>query len=433
MKVLCEQFGERGIPVLVTDVKGDFSGIVNKNESTEDMLNRAKETGYENYTPRGYSTEFLDVYRKEGLPIRFSVSDVGPLFLSELLGLNDAQTNHLYGFFRFADENGFLLIDFKDLLSPVRFIAGNYKNLREYGSFAPQSIAAIERKLSGLEYENGDLLFGEPAWDLRDLLDSGKREGTIHLVNGKKFTSSPLLYSIFLTKLLSDLLEELPEVGNPDYPVLVLFFDEAHILFKNSSSMLKEKILQAIRMVRSKDVGIWFVTQNPKDIPEDILGQLGNRILYQMRAFTPKEVKEVKAAAQYLPENPAFDTAEELTKLKTGEALISVMEEDGSPSMIEKGNIYPPRSDFSPISREEIKRAVRSSRYYNKYFHDYDPESAYEILKDRVVTEKQPKGKSEPSLAEEFIERTTDSFFRTVANRMGRELARNFLGNLKKR
>ncbi|MDO5714317.1 MAG: DUF853 family protein [Tissierellia bacterium] len=433
MKVLCEKFLDHGIPVFITDIKGDFSGLIEENKKESLMRERAERLE-EQYSPKGYDTNFWDVFRKRGLPIRFSVSDIGPIFLSELLELNDAQSNHLHSIFRFADEEGLLLIDFKDLLSLVQFFASNYKDLSRFGTFAPQTLAAIERKLHSLNYQGANLIFGEPSLESKDIMIRKDGMGIANIVDGRKFIEFPLLYSIFLTKLLSDLYEELEEVGNPDFPKLVLFFDEAHILFHKTSNQLLDKMKQAIRMIRSKGVGIYFVTQSPRDIPEDILGQLGHRILHQMRAFTPKEIKEVKAAAQYLPENPNFNTTEELTQLKIGQALISILQEDGSPTRVEKADVYPPRSDFNPVEDSVILNRIKESSLYDKYQEDYDPISAFEILKERIL-EKQEKPATEKDNKKKgsLVDTTVNSFLNKMAHQVGRELARNLFGNLKKR
>lgn len=439
MKVFVEELSRLGVNSFVVDVKGDFSGIAVPNEKEEDMKKMALEKGAPSYEGTGFPTEFWDIYRQRGIPLRFSVSDLGPLFISELLELNDAQSNHLHTVFDLADEEGLLLMDFKDLTALMDYVSQNYKNLPKTRSLSPQSLAAIRRKLNRLSYEEVPLLFGEPSLEVRDLMD---RRGTVHVLDGKRFAGSPTLYSIFLTKFISDLYETLDEVGNQDLPELVLFFDEAHLLFAKASSMLLEKMSQAVRLIRSKGVGIYFVTQSPSDIPDEILNQCGHRILHQQRAFSPKEIKNVNAVAQILPQNSSFDTAEALMTLPIATALISVLKEDGTPTPVERTMIFPPRSSFSPIPDEKRKEIVGKSRLFRLYEEDMDPESAYEILGKKMAFPEEEKEKKESSkkkkpgkksVTDSFVEKTMDSFVRNMANQVGRSLARNLFGNLKKR
>jgi len=386
---IAEGFSAAGVPVFVADVKGDLSGISMAGSPTfknaDKLVSRAKEVGLENYAYSDNPAIFWDLYGEQGHPIRTTVSEMGPLLLARLMNLNETQEGVLSIAFRYADEEGLLLLDLGDLQSMLAYCAENAEMLSaKYGNVTKASVGTIQRQLLQLDSQGGAHFFGEPALDIHDLLktdDQGR--GYINILAADKLMQSPKLYSTFLLWLMSELFETLPEVGDPEKPVLVFFFDEAHLLFDDAPKALTDKIEQVVRLIRSKGVGIYFITQNPIDIPEDVAGQLGNRVQHALRAFTPRDQKAIKAAAETFRINLDLDIATAITELKTGEALVSVLQEDGSPSIVQRTLIVPPRSRLGPVDAKERAIIQSISPVEGKYDDAVDRESAEEILAAR--------------------------------------------------
>ncbi|MDX3910795.1 MAG: DUF853 family protein [Sphingobium sp.] len=386
---IAEGFSAAGVPVFVSDVKGDLSGISMAGSPTfknaDKLVSRAREVGLENYAYADNPAIFWDLYGEQGHPIRTTVSEMGPLLLARLMNLNETQEGVLSIAFRYADEEGLLLLDLDDLQSMLAYCAENADMLSaKYGNVTKASVGTIQRQLLQLDSQGAKHFFGEPALDIHDLLktdDQGR--GYINILAADRLMQSPKLYSTFLLWLMSELFETLPEVGDPEKPVLVFFFDEAHLLFDDAPKALTDKIEQVVRLIRSKGVGIYFITQNPIDIPEDVAGQLGNRVQHALRAFTPRDQKAIKAAAETFRINPALDIATAITELKTGEALVSVLQEDGSPSMVQRTLIAPPRSRLGPVDAKERAIIQSISPVAGKYDDAVDRESAEEILAAR--------------------------------------------------
>lgn len=386
---IAEGFSALGVPVFLADVKGDLSGIAMAGspmaKNADKLVARAKELGLENYGFADNPAIFWDLYGEQGHPIRTTVSEMGPLLLARLMGLNDTQEGVLSIAFRYADEEGLLLLDLGDLQSMLAYCAENADQLSSrYGNVTKASVGAIQRQLLQLDSQGGSHFFGEPALDIRDFLkvdDQGR--GYVNILAADKLMQSPKLYTTFLLWLLSELFETLPEVGDPDKPVLVFFFDEAHLLFDDAPKALTDKIEQVVRLIRSKGVGVYFVTQNPIDIPEEVAGQLGNRIQHALRAFTPRDQKAIKAAAQTFRINPDLDVETAITELKVGEALVSLLQEDGSPGIVQRTLIAPPRSRLGPVDAKERAIIQSISPCEGKYDEAVDRESAEEILAAR--------------------------------------------------
>ncbi len=384
LKVLAESFSDAGVPVFLADIKGDLSGMVRPGVDSADMQKRIAKFGLAQcgFTYKSYPGTFWDIYGKMGIPLRTTVSEMGPVLLAKLMDLNTTQTDILTIVFKIADDNGLLLIDTKDLKSMLQFVGENSKELSlEYGNIAKQSVAAIQRHVVALEAAGGEQFFAEPALNIADWFTAGMTgQGTINILDCRELFQDGTLYAAFLLWMLSELFETLPEVGDLDKPRMVFFFDEAHLLFKGLSKALEEKIEQIVKLIRSKGVGIYFITQNPKDIPNGVLSQLGNKIQHALRAYTPAEEKAVKAAADSFRTNPAFDTREVLTSLGTGEALISVLDEKGIPGIVQNCKVLPPQSMMGPISDEEKQREVLLSNLSLKYQNTVDRDSAYEFM-----------------------------------------------------
>ncbi|AUW57260.1 ATP-binding protein [Sphingobium sp. SCG-1] len=386
---IAESFSAAGVPVFVADVKGDLSGISMAGSPTfknaDKLVSRAKEVGLGNYAYSDNPAIFWDLYGEQGHPIRTTVSEMGPLLLSRLMNLNETQEGVLSIAFRYADEEGLLLLDLGDLQAMLAYCAENAEMLSaKYGNVTKASVGTIQRQLLQLDSQGGGHFFGEPALDIHDFIktdDQGR--GYINVLAADKLMQSPKLYSTFLLWLLSELFETLPEVGDPEKPVLVFFFDEAHLLFDEAPKALTDKIEQVVRLIRSKGVGIYFITQNPIDIPEDVAGQLGNRVQHALRAFTPRDQKAIKAAAETFRINPDLDVATAITELKTGEALVSLLQEDGSPSIVQRTLIAPPRSRLGPVDAKERAIIQSISPVAGKYDDAVDRESAEEILAAR--------------------------------------------------
>jgi len=381
LQVLAETFCQAGVPCFMADMKGDLSGISQAGKLSGFIQKRLPEFGIEDPQFQSCPVRFFDVYGEQGHPMRATISDMGPDLLGRLMELNETQTGVLNIVFKIADDNGLLLDDLKDLRAMLNFVGQNAAEFTtQYGNVSTASIGAIQRALLGLENQGADLFFGRPSFDIFDLLQCEGGKGVMNVLAADKLMLKPKLYSTFLLWLLSELYSTLPEVGDMDLPKLVFFFDEAHMLFEDTSKALTSKIEQVIRLIRSKGVGIYFVTQSPTDIPENILGQLGNRVQHALRAYTPKDQKAVKVAAETFRANPAFDTYEAILQLETGEALVSFLDEKGAPSVVERAKILFPLSQIGAITEDQRATIIKQSRLWGRYDKVDDRESAYEIL-----------------------------------------------------
>ncbi len=386
LRVLAEQLSSIGVPVFVADIKGDLSGVALGGASDPRFVKRAQDLEVEGYSPTAYPVAFFDLFGKAGHPVRTTVSEMGPLLLGRLLALNDTQAGVLNLIFRVADDQGLLLLDLKDLRSAVQYVGDNAAQYRtEYGNISSASVGAIQRALLAVEDQGGEFFFGEPAFTVTDLIRADAQgRGVISILAADKLMQTPVLYAMFLLWLLAELFEELPEVGDLDKPRLVFFFDEAHLLFDDAPKVLVDRIEQLVRLIRSKGVGVYFCTQNPIDLPDTVLGQLGNRVQHALRAYTPRDQKAVRTAAETFRQNPRLDTERVLTELAVGEALVSVLDEKGVPTMVERALVYPPRSRMQPLSEAERTEVLRASPLYGRYERTIDRESAYEVLKERA-------------------------------------------------
>ena len=460
MQVLAEGFSRIGVPSFMADVKGDFSGISAPGTASPKMKERLAALKLDEPKWSGCPVTFWDVYGEQGHPVRATVSDMGPLLLARLLGLNDTQGGVLTAVFKIADDNGLLLLDLKDLRAMLQFVGDNAAKFKtEYGNVSTASVGAIQRGLLELEQHGGDRFFGEPMLDIDDLMQTGAGgRGVVNVLAADKLMNSPKLYSTFLLWMLAELFERLPEAGDPEKPKLVFFFDEAHLLFAEAPKALLEKIEQVVRLIRSKGVGVYFVTQNPLDIPESVLGQLGNRVQHALRAFTPRDQKAVKTAAETLRPNPKFKAEKAITELGVGEALVSFLDEKGRPNVVERAYVMPPASKIGPVTAEERKKLIAGSAIAGHYEKTVDRESAYEKLKGRTEdrhAEAPAKGKSAPAGAEAgggvggalsdilfgstgprggkregVLESAAKSAARTVGSQVGREIIRGVLGSI---
>ena len=438
LRVLAEMFSQAGVPVFMADVKGDLSGLALPGFENPVIADRIKTLRLNDFAFAGYPTAFWDVLGEQGHPVRTTISEMGPLLLSRILDLNETQSGVLNLVFKIADNNGLLLLDLKDLRAMVQFVGDQAEQFRtEYGNISAASIGAIQRNLLVIEEQGADRFFGEPALNLQDLLQtdaSGK--GVINILTAEKLMQSPRLYATFLLWMLSELFEQLPEVGDPPKPKLVFFFDEAHLLFADVSKILEEKIEQVVRLIRSKGVGIYFVTQNPMDLPETVLGQLGNRVQHALRAFTPKDQKAVKAAAETFRANPKMKVAEAITELGVGEALVSVLDKKGSPTMVERALIYPPRSRLDPLTKEERMQIIRNSVLCGHYEKTVDRESAYEKLKARTspieTAPAQSSNKTNGVLSQtgDLLGAMAKSAAHAIGSQIGRQIIRGVLGSM---
>jgi DNA helicase HerA-like ATPase len=449
LQILAEGFSAQGVPVFAADVKGDLSGISVKGEPKDFLLERAETIGFDDYGFDAFPTVFWDLFGEQGHPIRTTISEMGPLLLSRLMNLTEAQEGALNIGFKIADDEGLALLDLKDLRALLINIADRSKEIRtKYGMVSRQSVGAILRRLLVLEQQGADFLFGEPALDIRDLMRTTQDgRGIVNILAADKLMQSPTLYSTFLLWLMSELFEELPEVGNPDKPIMVFFFDEAHLLFSEAPKILLEKVEQVVRLIRSKGVGIYFVTQNPLDVPDAVLNQLGNRVQHALRAYSPREQKAVRAAATTFRQNPDFDTEEVITQLGVGEALVSTLEKKGVPSMVQRTLIRPPSSRMAPITEVERKGLILNSPVFGLYDEKVDRESAYEILSARAekravaaekaardIAEAKQKAKAKKPTSRRMSK--SDRFFgnlvSTVGRELGRQLIRGILGSLRR-
>ena len=393
LKVLAESFSRLGVPVFLADAKGDVSSLAKAGVSSPKFDERLKTLNIESVPFAASPVMFWDLFGQQGHPIRTTISEIGPLLLAQMLNLNDTQEGVLSAVFRIADDQGLLLIDFKDLKAMLTYVSENAAELKaEYGNLSPASLGAIQRNLLALGDQGGEQFFGEPSLNILDFIQTDTQgQGYINILAADKLMNTPKLYATFLLWMLSELFEQLPEVGDMDKPKLVFFFDEAHLLFDNASPALQEKIEQVVRLIRSKGVGIYFITQNPLDLPESVLGQLGNRVQHALRAFTPKDQKAVKTAADTFRANPEFKVDQAITELAVGEALISCLDEQGTPQIVERGWVMPPYSAFSPISAEERQVIIGQSIVAGVYDQAVDRDSAYEMLQKKVLQQSQQK------------------------------------------
>lgn len=432
LQILAEGFSNAGVPVFCADVKGDLSGIAlsgsHEHKLHDKLVSRAEKIGFEDFGYGSSPAVFWDVFGKMGHPVRTTISEMGPLLLSRLMDLTDVQEGVLTVAFEYADANDMLLLDLKDLRKLLVHMSESEVAAEisaEYGNVAKASIGAIQRNLLVLEREGADQFFGEPALELSDIMRTTRDgRGIINVLDSTTLINSPRLYSTFLLWLLSELFEQLPEIGDPDKPKLVFFFDEAHLLFKDAPRALLEKVEQVVRLIRSKGVGVFFVTQNPRDLPESVLAQLGNRIQHALRAYTPSERKGVRAAAQSFRENPALDTEQVITELGVGEALVSTLDTKGRPQMVQRTLIRPPSSQLGPATDGEREAVMKDSPVAGKYDEAIDRESAYEILEKREASaEKREKEEAalearEKAAAEKAKSRKTTSTTRRRSTRM---------------
>ncbi|MBQ0144818.1 MAG: DUF853 domain-containing protein [Bacteroidales bacterium] len=398
LQVMAESFCQAGVPCFMADMKGDLSGISQAGRLSGFIEKRIPEFGMETPTFQSCPVRFYDVFGEQGHPMRCTISQMGPQLLSRILGLNDTQEGVLNILFRIADERGLLLIDIKDLRSMLNYVSEHASEYTStYGNIAAASIGAIQRSLLTLENEGAGSFFGEPSFDIFDLLATEGGKGVMNVLAADKLMMKPKVYSTFLLWLLSELYSTLPEVGDMDLPRLIFFFDEAHMLFDDTTKALTDKIEQVIRLIRSKGVGVYFVTQSPTDIPENILGQLGNRVQHALRAYTPKDQKAVKVAAETFRANPGFSTADAITNLGTGEALVSFLDEKGAPSVVQQAKILFPLSQIGAIDASQRNQIINCSKVYGKYDKAIDRESAFEVL----LAEKEKQLKEEEKAREE--------------------------------
>ena len=433
LQVLSEQLSILGIPVFAADVKGDLSGLSAKGEYHPKISERLKTLQLPNHSSEAFPVAFWDIFGKQGLPIRTTISEVGPLLLSTMLDLNDTQEGVMHVAFRVADDEGLLLLDTKDLRAMLDWLAQNRKEVsRQYGNVSPSSIAAIQRRLLVVEDSGGELFFGEPAFKLSSLLSKGySGRGVVNLLDATRLINSPRLYATFLLWLLSELFEELEEVGDQELPKLIFFFDEAHLLFEHASSALLEKIEQVVRLIRSKGVGVFFVTQHPMDIPDKIQRQLGLKIQHALRAYTPKEKKLLDGAAACFRANPAFNARDIIPDLRVGEALVSTLDEEGAPTIVERTLIRPPRSRIGSISEHDRSEILECNPLREVYQDRIDRESAYEILKQRKE-EAPPTETTKKSRRQSPFQAMLTSLLRSVGTQIGRQIGRGLLGTLRR-
>lgn len=466
LQKMAESFSSIGTPVFMADVKGDLSGIGAAGVASEKLLNRLASIGISDFHPRANTTVFWDVFGEKGHPVRATISDMGPLLLARLLNLNDTQAGVLTLVFKIADDNGLLLLDLKDLRAMVQFVGDNARQFTTgYGNISTASIGAIQRGLLMIEEQGGNKFFGEPMLNIADLMQTDSEgHGVLNVLSAERLYNSPKLYSTFLLWMLSELFEQLPEVGDLEKPKLIFFFDEAHLLFNDTPRALLEKIEQVVRLIRSKGVGVYFVTQNPLDIPETVLAQLGNRVQHALRAFTPRDQKAVKTAAETMRANPDFDAAAVITELGVGEALISFLDEKGRPAQVQRSFVIAPNSRLGVLTDQERSAAIRRSPVFGYYEKELDRESAYEMLRAAAQRNETPvaaapqKGAGQPPAqsagqaqggfadglndmlfgrtgprggkTDGIVQASAKSLARTIGSSVGREIVRGVLGSL---
>jgi DNA helicase HerA-like ATPase len=449
LQILAEGFSRIGVPVFLADVKGDLAGLSQPIAPHPKIDERLEKIGIENYAPGGWPVMFWDLFGASGHPVRTTISEMGPLLLSNLLELNDTQEGILNIAFRVADREGLLLLDLEDLRALLRFVADNARELsREYGNVSSASVAAIQRRLLVLDEQGAEHFFGEPALDLADLQRTDlSGRGVISVLAADRLVQKPRLYATCLLWLLSELFEELPEVGDPEKPRLVFFFDEAHLLFDNAPRALIEQVEQVVRLIRSKGVGVFFVTQNPLDVPETVLGQLGNRLQHAMRAYTPRDQKAIRAAAQTFRTNPRLDVEQAFTQMGVGEALVSTLQAKGVPGIVDRTLIRPPTSRIGPITEPERQQVRSRSPVGGRYDEPLDRDSAAEMLQRRAekaaesaaeeaerVKDAGPEpARKSTSSRQTPTEAAVKSFLRSMSTTLGREIMRGILGAIKKR
>ena len=438
LQVLAEGFSRQGVPVFVSDVKGDLSGISQPATINEQLASRAKRVGVSDYAAHACPTVFWDLFGERGHPLRATISEMGPVLLSRLLSLNETQEGVLSIAFQVADDDGLLLLDLKDLRALLTFVAENASSLTAtYGTVSKRSVGAIQRRLLSLEQQGAESFFGEPALDLHDFLRTDRSGyGMVNVLAADRLIHQPKLYATFLLWLMSELFEELPEIGDPDRPKLVFFFDEAHLLFDDAPKALVDKVEQVVRLIRSKGVGVYFVTQNPLDIPDDVLGQLGNRVQHALRAFTPRDQKAVRTVAETFRQNPDLDVETAITELEVGEALVSTLDAKGAPGLVDRIDIRPPASRIGPAQPGERAAVVAASPFAGRYDREIDRESAYELLQKRAETAaataaeapapEKPKGRQRQSVTEALVK----SVARSIGSTLGREIIRGILGSI---
>ena len=441
LRVLAEHFSSIGVPIFMADVKGDLSGLCQPGGEVPKIAERVEDLKLKDFKYQAYPVVFWDPEGVQGHPVRTTISEMGPLLLSRLLNLNDTQSGVLTLIFKIADDNGLLLLDLKDLQAMAQYAGDNADQFRtSYGNVSSASVGAIQRSLLALEQQKADKLFGEPALNLDDLIQtSAQGQGVINILVADQLIQAPSRYATFLLWLLSDLFERLPEVGDPPKPKLIFFFDEAHLLFDDAPKALVDKIEQVVRLIRSKGVGVFFVTQNPLDLPDRVLGQLGNRVQHALRAFTPRDQKNVKAAADTFRANPKVDVGRAITELGVGEGLVSVLDDKGTPTPVERAWILPPQSRLTPLTPAERDQVVKGSVLYGRYEKTVDRESAYEILKSRAELAKEGEAargaqKRQPPSPEEQAGKILldmgKSAARSAGTQIGRQIMRGILGSL---
>lgn len=455
LKVIAESFSDMGVPVFLADIKGDLSGMCQPGKENKHIRRSIDTMGLGDFQYTAYPVQFWDVYGKQGLPVRTTISEMGPDLLSRLLGLNDTQSGILNIVFRIADEQGLLLLDLKDLRSMVQYVGDNAKEYKlTYGNISPQSVGAIQRALLRLEDEGGNIFFGEPALELSDWMEWDEDgRGKMNILECQELFQHPLLYSTFLLWMLSELYEMLPEAGDLEKPKMAFFFDEAHLLFKDAPKALLEKVEQVVRLIRSKGVSVWFITQNPSDIPDSVLGQIGNRIQHALRAYTPNDQKALRVAAKSFRVNENFDTEEVLQALGVGEALVSVLDEKGVPAVVERANILPPHSSMNAVGPTMMLSVTAQGTLRQKYSKTEDRDSAYEALQEKQKEaeelakkeaekkekeekakekEKTKKAKSSGRKKQSALEKTINSAANTIGRELGKKIVRGILGSFLK-
>ncbi len=434
LQIMAEGFSSLGVPVLLADIKGDLAGLAIAGQDNQTLKERAKALGDESYQHQAYPVVFWDLFGRDGHPVRATITDLGPLLLSRLLGLNATQDSVLSLLFKVAKDQNLLLLNLKDLQSLLIYAAEHTQDLsKNYGAISKQSIGIIQRGLLALESEGAGQLFGEPALAIEDLFQTTlEGRGQINILAADKLFQKPKLYATFLLWLLTQLQETLPEQGDQERPKLAFFFDEAHLLFDDAPKALLEKIEQVVRLIRSKGVGVYFITQNPMDVPESILGQLGNRVQHALRAFTPKDQKAVKVAAETFRQNPRLDVATTITELAVGEALISTLMEGGIPAPVERAKVVPPRSRMGTISPEERQTIMARSPYLARYATGIDRPSAHEMLSYKAAESVQPETDAFGGILEKAAKSAMSAASSELGRKVGRELIRGILGRLTK-
>jgi DNA helicase HerA-like ATPase len=452
LQTLAEQFSAIGVPCFMSDVKGDLSGMARPGGGNKKVEERIDRLHLAEHRFHGFPVTFWDPFGQQGHPVRATVSDMGPLLLSRMLELNETQSGVLNLVFKVADDNGLLLLDLKDLRAMLQFVGDNAKSLTtDYGNVSAASIGAIQRGLLALESQGGEVILGEPMLDIHDLMQTDRGLGVINILSADRLMQTPKLYATLLLWLLSELFENLPEAGDLEKPRLVFFFDEAHLLFNDAPPALVDKIEQVVRLIRSKGVGVYFVTQNPADIPDKVLSQLGNRVQHALRAFSPRDQKAVKAAAETMRDNPELDETAAITELEVGEALVSCLDEKGSPGMVKRAYVIPPLGQIGPISLQERQQLMQSSLVAGVYDSTIDRESAYELLKaraEKAISSQTPQGGSRAGdrggmlgdllgssgsgrrQREGVVEALAKSAARSVGSQLGRAIIRGVMGSL---